>query len=82
MKISIQMERYGENGWQWELTGSDPITGEPIIDKGRTNRQGDGLFEINGRQVRGTCQYQLPSDRRAAYNKIRRDFVRDHSYPY
>jgi len=46
----------------------------------KTNRNGDGLFHklMNGNwaQSLGTCQFSLPHDRKKAYQKIYRIFIK------
>ena len=73
----IELEMHGAKGWKFNLLGTTY----------RTNRMGEGLWQrvqagvwsdgepaMEWRQVRGVLQFSLPSDRRAAYAKIRREF--------
>ena len=80
MTISISLEQYGDRGWEWTVTGVD-ICGDTVREHCRTNRQGEGLWNVGSyedKQIVGTCQFGLPANRKAAYAKIRREFMRDH----
>ena len=70
------LEQYGESGWQWTVNNQVNY---------RTNQKGNGLWACGSyeggwadayqdRQVQGTCQFWLPETRKAAYDKIRREF--------
>lgn len=88
--LSIRrMARYGEHGWEFDITSTDPLTDKRGSTTYRTNGEGDGLWvymprndawEVDGspiyewRQQLGTCQFSLPESRSAAYAKVRREF--------
>ena len=91
-KISIRLERYGDTGWEWRQSYTDPITNELVSGYYRTNPAGDGLWQYirsasqsygdgspyyEWRQTQGTCQFWLPNDRRKAYDKIRNEILSD-----
>jgi hypothetical protein len=70
------LEPYMSHGWQWDI-GSVHY---------RTNSGGEGLWKCGtytgiwagnyeDRQIVGTCQFELPSSRGAAYQRIRRYFA-------
>jgi hypothetical protein len=80
-KISVSMQEYG-SGWRWTYTAEDEVLGE-MSGRMRTNPNGDGLWWVGtyegvwahnyeDNQILGTSQFWLPSERRAAYAKIRR----------
>lgn len=83
--MKIHLERYGDQGWMFEVDGTQY----------RTDRQGDGLwvYTITSAvscnndgttspvyeflQVEGTCQFELSADRKRAYGQIRYRWSRD-----
>lgn len=85
--MNLRLRRYGESGWEFEVTKTDPVDGT-ISERYRTNPMGDGLWKyqesrsifhdgtpvMEYRQVRGTTQFWLPPERRRAYDKLRRIF--------
>jgi len=78
IKIS-NLVKYRDNGWEWNITTVEPYSEETEASNYRTNGEGDGLWiwnESNNeyRQILGHCQFSLPTDRAAAYAKIRRHF--------
>ena len=88
-QISIKMEQYGDRGWQWTQTNTNYID-ERVTTTYRTNREGGGLWAVGSyegkwahnyedKQIRGTCQFSLSSNRRTAYGQIRHWIVREHS---
>ncbi len=79
-KLKIRLTRYHESGWEFALTG------DSLSARYRTNPVGDGLWQYvksttqwygdgspfwEFKQIEGTCQFSLPKERRAAYDKIR-----------
>jgi len=81
--MKIHLERYGERGWQFTISGADGLRDGTEY---RTNRKGEGLWmysETSGwypdtgkavwefRQIEGTCQFALSPDRKRAYGQIR-----------
>ncbi len=79
-KLKIRLTRYHESGWEFSLTG------DSLSARYRTNWVGDGLWQYikstsqtygdgspfwEFKQIMGTCQFRLPKERRAAYDKIR-----------
>ena len=88
--ISIKMEQFGDSGWEWTQSFTNPIDGLTATAAYRTNGSGDGLWRIGSyegqwahnyedRQLRGTCQFSLSSKRRTAYGQIRRNVIREYS---
>lgn len=74
-KVSIKnLESYGDSGWTW----TEEVTNAAGTEKRNcsTNQQGDGLW-YDDKQVSGTCQFQLPRKRQAAYAKIRREALKE-----
>ncbi len=66
-KICIDV--YGSHGWIYSVWDYELQEYHYY----RTNGYGRGLWVLLGReykQVTGTCEYELPRDRKAAYNKI------------
>lgn len=87
-RISIELSGYGVAGWEWTetyqimgitktLTCRTNHRGEGLWHWRETtarDRNADGSYSPHWeyKQVLGTCQFDLPRDRKAAYNKIRR----------
>lgn len=86
LKLKIRLTRYEDAGWEFTVKGIDPFTGESTADRFRTNPVSDGLWQYvksttqwygdgspfwEFKQIEGTCQFSLPKERRAAYDKIR-----------
>ena len=64
----ICMEQHG-HGWEFSVWDYELQEYHHY----RTDKHGDGLWILVGfqyKQVTGTCQYELPRDRKAAYHKI------------
>lgn len=62
------------HGWQWDVVYDDRTVSY------RTNREGEGLWVYSDlrdewKQVRGTCQFSLKSNRRSAMAAIRKRFI-------
>lgn len=73
----IELEQHGDNGWKFVILGTTYRTnkhGEGLWQRVRAGVWSDGEPAMEWRQVRGLLQFSLPSDRRAAYSKIRREF--------
>jgi len=90
--VKIKMERYGDKGWEFSVTYTDPITENEVTGRYRTNPNGDGLWTycqspsqwypdgspfMEYKQVRGTVQFWLPADRKRAYDKIRYEWGKE-----
>lgn len=90
--MKITLDRYGESGWEFSVTATDPITDETGTSRYRTNPAGDGLWLYRAsatqwypdgsafmeyQQIRGTSQFWLPTDRKRAYDKIRYEWSRE-----
>lgn len=69
---NLALWQHGEGGWKWVHKGGE--YGQTC----RTDSTGQGLFVLkiapNGQesweQLKGTCQYQLPSDKKRAVWKL------------
>lgn len=85
VNLKIKLERY-HGGWEWHVSGTDPITGETVSRRYRTNRVGDGLWQYvksttqwygdgsafwEWKQIRGTCQFWLNVGHKPTYDRIR-----------
>ena len=85
-KVSIRLERHGQKGWEFLVTRRDVLTGETEKGQFRTDGEGHGLWAwrksshqwypdgrpfYEWRQIRGTCQFSLDSDRKRARRAIR-----------
>ena len=68
--IISDLERCGQFGWDWVLLFREP-SGHEFASTYRTSGDGDGLW-LNGRQVEGTTQFQLPARRDRAIKAILR----------
>lgn len=84
--LKIRLTHYHESGWEFALTG------DSLNARFRTNPVGDGLWQYvksttqwygdgspfwEFKQIEGTCQFSLPKERRAAYDKIRYRWSRE-----
>jgi len=90
--MHIKMDRYGDKGWEFSVTYTDPITEKEATSRYRTNPAGDGLWGyrqspsqwypdgspfMEYHQIAGTCQFWLPTERKAAYDKIRYEWGKE-----
>ena len=73
----ITLKKYGENGWIFYINGKGK----------RTNKNGEGLWLLGtkksdfvDKQIEGLCQFSLPNDRKAAYNKLYHLYFYDDIY--
>lgn len=64
------MERRGSFGWEWTLLFRE-ASGYEFVRMYHTSGDGDGLW-LNGRQIEGTTQFQVPSRRDRAVRTILR----------
>jgi len=74
MRNRIGLSEYRDCGWEWSV--QRPGEQEEWY---RTNGYGEGLWiyvaHVGYRQIRGTCQFRLPADRKRAYRKLYYLFV-------
>lgn len=80
-KIRIKMSNYGERGWRWIAEFTDQMSDERVTIEQRTNAGGQGLWacgDVEDKQISGTCQFSLSSDRRRARGELRRYIERDY----
>lgn len=57
MKVH-NLQKYRDNGWQWEITRESDVSTEMVTRSYRTNHEGEGLW-VDGKQALGTCQFSL-----------------------
>jgi len=93
VRITMERYPYSDSkGWKFSITSINDDTKETETKRYRTNPDGDGLWAympsgawypedgssvMEYKQIRGICQFWLPTDRKRAYDKIRYHFARE-----
>jgi hypothetical protein len=55
-QVALKKDRNRTDINAYQVTTTDPVTGEVEVMDVHTNQGGDGLW-INGQQIEGTCQF-------------------------
>lgn len=82
----VNLSKFGNNGWEWDITDGEDVNsyrtnyfGEGLwqyLPSNVSSRDSDGSYSpvYEYRQILGTSQFRLSSDRNAARKAIRRFF--------